>query len=155
MLYYTIYETTNMVNSKTYIGKHQTKNPNDNYIGSGKYLRKAVDKYGLECFKKEVLFVFDNKEDMNAKEIELVTEEYVKRDDNYNLGVGGQGGGMFSGRTHSDATKAKLSIIGKKPKNYTEEAKERHRQAGRRPCSEETKRKISEGMRKRKEINAG
>lgn len=36
--YYTIYKTTNLINGKIYIGKHQTKDPYDSYLGSGKRL---------------------------------------------------------------------------------------------------------------------
>ncbi len=32
--YYTVYKTINLVNGKTYIGIHQTDNPNDDYLGS-------------------------------------------------------------------------------------------------------------------------
>lgn len=89
---YTIYKITNKVNGKIYVGKHQTKDPNDNYMGSGKLLRRAQTKYGIENFTKEILYVFDTEEHMNAKERELVTEEFCLREDTYNICVGGQGG---------------------------------------------------------------
>ncbi len=41
-MYYVIYKTTNLVNGKFYIGKHQTNDLNDGYIGSGKILRLAI-----------------------------------------------------------------------------------------------------------------
>lgn len=91
-MFYTIYQITNLVNGKIYIGKHETKDPNDNYLGSGKMIRQAIEKYGIESFSKDVLFVFDNELDMNSKEKELVTEEFVKLKSNYNLCPGGQGG---------------------------------------------------------------
>lgn len=91
-MFYTIYQITNNVNGKIYIGKHQTKDFNDGYMGSGKHLRRAIAKYGIENFKKEILFQFDNENEMNAKEAELVTEEFCLREDTYNLCPGGKGG---------------------------------------------------------------
>jgi hypothetical protein len=91
-LYYTIYKITNVINQRIYIGKHQTADINDDYMGSGKILRYAIDKYGIENFTKEILHVFDNEAEMNAKEAELVTAEFVLRETNYNLCVGGHGG---------------------------------------------------------------
>lgn len=59
-----MYKTTNLVNGKIYIGKHITEDPNDRYLGSGHLFYKAVRKYGVKNFKKEVLFIFDNEEEM-------------------------------------------------------------------------------------------
>lgn len=91
-LKYTIYKTTNLINNKIYIGCHKTKDPNDDYLGSGKHLRRAIEKYGIENFKKEVLYVFDDEASMFAKEKELVTEEFCKQENTYNICPGGQGG---------------------------------------------------------------
>jgi len=111
---------TNNINGKTYIGKHQTIDINDNYMGSGKLLKRAQSKHGLENFKKEILFVFDTEKEMNAKEAELVTEEFCLREDTYNICVGGQGGfsyinsnglsSSWSGKSLSDNHKEKIRI---------------------------------------------
>jgi len=93
-MFYTVYKITNIVNEKYYIGKHQTKELDDNYMGSGKALKVAINKYGIESFKKEVLYIFDNESDMNAKEKELV----VINDQTYNLCDGGKGGFSYINR---------------------------------------------------------
>ena len=72
-MYYTIYKVTNKLNGKFYIGKHQTKKVDDAYYGSGKAIKEAIQKYGVENFYKEVLFIFDTEDDMNNKEKELIT----------------------------------------------------------------------------------
>ena len=91
-MFYTIYKITNKINGKIYIGKHQTKDLNDGYMGSGKHLKRSIEKYGIENFEKEILFQFDNEYDMNIKEAEIVNEEFVLREDTYNICIGGQGG---------------------------------------------------------------
>lgn len=91
MKYYTIYQTTNLINNKIYIGLHATDNINDGYLGSGIFLKKAFKKYGYTNFKKEILYVFDNKKDMITKEKEIVNEDFILRKDTYNMSKGGYG----------------------------------------------------------------
>ena len=87
-MFYTIYKITNNLNGKYYIGKHQTKDLNDGYMRSGKLIKLAIDKHGRSNFTKEILHVFDNESEMNAKEKELV----VISEQSYNLCEGGKGG---------------------------------------------------------------
>jgi hypothetical protein len=89
---YTIYKITNILDGKIYIGKHQTEDLNDGYMGSGKLLKRAQEKHGIISFSKEILHVFDTEEEMNAREAELVTDEFCLREDTYNICIGGQGG---------------------------------------------------------------
>lgn len=138
-LYYTIYQTTNLINGKIYIGQHKTKNLQDGYLGSGKLISESIKKYGKEQFKKEILFCFDNFEDMNSKEIEIVDKEFINEDFNYNLATGGNDkkelsgktlkkmsqnnsgkNNPFYGRKHSDESKEKSrkKQIGKLSYNY-------------------------------------
>lgn len=91
-MYYLIYKITNTINNKIYIGKHKTHNKDDDYFGSGTHLKRAIKKYGEECFMKEILFECHSEEEMNQKEAELVNQEFVDRKDTYNIKLGGQGG---------------------------------------------------------------
>lgn len=62
-----IYETVNLINGKKYIGKDSKNNPN--YLGSGKYLRRAIKKYGRHNFKKTILETCRTLEELNSREV--------------------------------------------------------------------------------------
>lgn len=152
---YTIYKITNKLNGKFYIGKHQTNNPNDGYMGSGKAILNAIKLHGKENFIKEVLFDFDTEYEMNSKEKEIITEEFVNNPMTYNLGVGGEGGPHFKNKKHSPETIQKISETntGKKynypdswyeTKYSFESGNDYWKNRIQKPVSEETKTKIRE-----------
>ena len=133
---YYIYRITNKINGKTYIGQHKYKKLNDNYMGSGKLIKLAKNKYGKENFKKEIL-------EFNIPDIDLANDweqmyilfERSKGKAEYNIANGGNGG--YIGPV-SEETRQKLSKA----------LKGKHR-------SEETKRKISESKKGKQTWNKG
>jgi hypothetical protein len=92
---YIIYKITNLVNKKVYIGKHQTHDIYDTYMGSGTGILLAIKKYGIRNFKKYILFIFDNERDMNTKEETIVNREFVLSKNTYNQVIGGGCSTMF------------------------------------------------------------
>jgi group I intron endonuclease len=88
-----IYKTTNIITGKIYIGKCGRKRSSKNYLGSGKYLKRAIKKYGKENFKKEI--IEDNIEDyeiLNYREIFYISlYDAMNSEIGYNLTKGGDG----------------------------------------------------------------
>jgi len=151
---YIVYKITNTVNGKIYIGKHQTVNLNDGYMGSGKRLKDSISHYGIKNFKKEILFEYDNESDMNKKEAELVTEEFCFREDTYNLCPGGNGGfgyingndiAKFKGKKHTEETKTKISKS-RKGFKHSEESKQKISKASLK-TNESRSKKVSKALK--------
>ena len=93
------YETTNLVNGKNYFGIHEVKDPDKMdpwYLGSGVLLLKAVKKYGIENFHRDIHEVFKNEESMLEWEEKTVTIDVVNDSNNYNLRTGGRYRTKFS-----------------------------------------------------------
>lgn len=107
MIHY-IYKITNNINGKIYIGRHSCKCKICKYMGSGNMITMAINKYGKENFTKEILFSFENKDELIAKENEIVTEEFCSREDTYNIAVGGRGG-IYKGMKMTDETRKRMS----------------------------------------------
>jgi len=102
-MYYYLYKITNILNNKIYFGVHETSNLEDNYFGSGTYLKNSINKYGINNFKKEILEFFESRELMYCKEKSIVTPEFIKLNNTYNLNEGGNGGFYYinsSGKAH-------------------------------------------------------
>ena len=90
--YHYLYKTTNLKNGKFYVGIHSTNDLNDGYLGSGKYLRNSIYKYGEENFKREILEFFESRIKLFEREKNLVNEDLIKDPMCMNLRIGGEGG---------------------------------------------------------------
>jgi len=106
-----IYKTTNLVNGKIYVGQSKYNNPR--YYGSGKRLALAIDKYGIENFKREIIEECNTQDELNEREKYWIKELNCRdRSIGYNItagGDGGPGGPNFKGRKHTAETKKKMS----------------------------------------------
>lgn len=91
-MHHYVYKTTNLIDGKIYIGKHSTRNIDDGYMGSGLMLRRAIEKYGIENFSKEILRTFESSKDAFDYEQSIVTEKFLKEENTYNIKIGGNGG---------------------------------------------------------------
>jgi hypothetical protein len=158
------YITTNLINNNQYIGMHCTDDIDDNYLGSGKYLKEAIKKYGKENFKREIICYCETIEEAHNNEEKYIIEYNTLKPNGYNLspkgGINGKG-------SLSEETKLKISnkLIGKtiteehknilrkcsKERIWTDEQREnqRKRMLGNNP-SEETRKKLSEIRKGRK-----
>lgn len=87
-----IYKTTNNLNGEYYIGMHSTNNIKDGYMGSGKRLRRSLNKYGKENFTFEIIEHLFSREDLVNRESEIVNEELISDKNCLNLRTGGTGG---------------------------------------------------------------
>lgn len=92
-MYGYIYETTNLVNGKKYIGKHVSENfVGIKYLGSGIYLKRAINKYGKENFKVRLIEKCETEVKLNERETYWIDKlNCIKSNDYYNIGAGGIG----------------------------------------------------------------
>ena len=116
-MYYYLYEITNILNNKIYIGVHKTENLNDGYFGSGFAICEAIKKYGKKNFNKKILKFFQNEKEMFDNEAEIVNSSFIKEDSNYNLKEGGVG---FT-KESSALANEKRTILLKNDKVWKEE----------------------------------
>lgn len=90
-MYGYIYKTTNIINNKVYIGQHIAEQfEPEKYIGSGLVLLRAIDKYGKDNFKCELLCKCYSREELNTQEIYYISL-YNTTDPavGYNISAGG------------------------------------------------------------------
>lgn len=91
-MYHFIYKTTH-ISGKYYVGRHSTKNIDDGYFGSGKWVRSIKDKSQL---KKEIL-KFCTKDEL-LKEEEKIISQHIGNYNcmNYNNSSVGFSSGKFN-----------------------------------------------------------
>ncbi len=100
---YVVYQITNRINGKFYIGKATLARWNDGYMGSGKVIRLAVAKYGKAGFYRAILHQTPSEQEAFDKEEAIVDPKHPL---SYNMQKGGRGGA--TGRIITDETRAKL-----------------------------------------------
>lgn len=162
-----IYKITNLINNKIYVGQTiNSYNKSKDYMGSGRQIKQAIKKYGIENFKKEVITEGNyNKELLNELEkhyIRLYNSNNSKI--GYNLASGGYSAHGYKhsaeqnqnksirqkGHLTSEQTKQKISAA-QKGRIFSEETKRKMSisQKTKPLMKEETKRKISESSKYR------
>ena len=148
---YFVYKIINLINNKTYVGQHFGY-IDDNYMGSGKILKLAINKYGKENFKKEIIKICESKQQVNEKEQYYIKDYDTIGQNGYNIALGGGGGdtlsnhpniekikqkmkenhsGFWKGHHHSEETKLKIKqthpdFKGKNHPNYGKPAFNKH-----------------------------
>ena len=124
---YTVYLHINPKNGKVYVGitnqnVHKRWKNGHGYVKCKKFYN-AILKYGWDNFK-HIIFCSTNKDKALLLKKVLI-KHYKNRNLSYNITEGGE-----------DSIPSMLG------KHHTDETKEKISKAGKRPCSEETKRKI-------------
>lgn len=108
-----IYCTTCKINGKKYIGKNGFCRW-ENYLGSGKLLKRAIKKYGKENFYREIIYIAYDKDELDKVEIMFIKEHgAVESSDYYNITSGGDGGATTTGKSPSEETRKKISLAQK------------------------------------------
>lgn len=150
-----IYLTTNLTNKKKYIGRKQSdKFLGTSYLGSGVHLKRAVEKYGRDKFRVDLLYKCDSYDELVRSEAYFIKLfDAVNSESFYNQSYGGYAEGWVFG----DENIAKADWCRKinsqkhignpgywKGKHLTDSAKQKLREfrTGR-GLSDETKRKLS------------
>lgn len=166
-----IYKTINKINGKEYVGLHRISKCGilyeqsdsgsifcDGYLGSGTAIKEAITKYGPENMKQELLFFSDDIDESSDYEEMIVTKEYAKDRNTYNLKPGGLNyvltetqrlnkGEKIKNwiKNNPEKHKERMDKINKNPQKIKKTA-EKHRGMKR---SEKTRKNISDSLKGR------
>lgn len=87
-----VYKWTNKKNGKWYIGSH-LGTPDDKYVASGKIFNRAIRRYGIDSFSREILY---QGKDFRTTESEYLRKLQAAKDPmSYNLTDAAIGGAMW------------------------------------------------------------
>lgn len=102
-MYGYIYKITCISNNKIYIGQHKSLQFDDRYYGSGTYIKRAVNKYGKDNFKIDIIEWVESLDDANNRETYYILKYNSIYPNGYNLRANGSVVGM------STETREKIS----------------------------------------------
>lgn len=154
-MYGVIYKITNSINNKVYYGQTKSKLPNARWnrhkysvnIGCKVPIHCAMRLYGVENFKFEIVCYCDTLEELNSKEIELISLNNTLCPNGYNVMKGGDN----YERTEEHRRKIGDALRGKKKSPEQIEKMSLTRKGVKRgPFTEEHKRKIGDAHRGKK-----
>lgn len=154
MRYHFVYRTNCIKTGKYYLGMHSTNDLNDGYLGSGIRLKASIQKYGFDKHTREIFEWCANRELLEKREAEIITEERLNDPSCLNIAYGGQGGKIVE-FTHEHRRKISESLVGnqrskKKRTNETKKKISEARKGKSRPkFSDEWRQNISEAAKKR------
>lgn len=150
-----VYITKHISKDKYYIGKKNFNKNWRNYLGSGKYLKRAIKVYGSEDFERYIVALTHTEEESCKIEKGLIDKYNASKDPKfYNIHEGGEGGYTLAGysKEQKEHYRNKMSnIIRKKikeDKTYIQKISEGVRRVQATP---EYKENLSKGQRKRYE----
>lgn len=164
-MYFYTYKITLLKGSKAghyYYGQHRTENLDDKYSGSGRILTDYYKKYGKidgVTYTKEIIELYDNVEDLDKAEFELIGDKY--KTDEFCLNL--RSGGNKCGYSEKSRKKMSESHTGKDPWNKGAKGKQVHSEETRKKMSEshtgkvyseESRKKMSESAKNRKNRNS-
>lgn len=168
-----VYQTTNKLNGRKYIGKHVCTDLNDGYYGSNPELREDIKTFGYENFDRIILDYAETDEELAAKEsYYLRLYQVVESPNFYNQSYSSSGGNTFknwskerysefielqrkvqTGKSRSQKTKNRISKnnVGFKGKSHSEESRKRISESLKgNKFSDETRKKLAESSSKGK-----
>lgn len=117
-IYYYLYEIiinnpNSTLHEGRYYGKHSTTNLEDGYMGSGKLIKSYIAKYGLEGVTKNILEFFNNEEELNIAEYELIKKKQEElKDKCLNLNDGGNGSFSYINKITTPEQKKRKALSG-------------------------------------------
>lgn len=109
-----LYETTCLVNGKKYVGSKKSDVEKTKwYLGSGKALKCAINKYGKGNFTKKILMVCNDYEYLKEMELKYLTAiDAANADDYYNLHNNFSGG--YNSSAYRKESTAKIGLANSK-----------------------------------------
>lgn len=121
-----IYKITNTINNKIYIGKSTDSRNHKkiSYYGSGLLIGRAIEKYGISNFTKEIIDECLNNDELCEREMYWILH-YNSTDKSvgYNITSGGDGGDTMSNHPDANIIREKISNT-LKGRVFTQEHKE-------------------------------
>jgi group I intron endonuclease len=106
-----VYLITNKLDNRKYTGSRITRSIQgieENYWGSSKYLKEDIKNLGKENFKKEIIGIYDNEEDLLEHEVQCIKDYNTMWPNGYNRCIP-YTKRKFLGKPKSEEHKRKIS----------------------------------------------